>query len=89
MTLKISTKPQKTLRPNGGGGAIDRLVLVERLGGTVIVIPKMNQARSSGIPIRNAIGRCLADGEFRHGLGNLQKTVKDLLFAAEWSQFLV
>ena len=50
-------EPQQPLRSDGGRGAVDRLVLVERIGRARSPVAERREPRCAGIPIRNAVCR--------------------------------
>src|SRR5450432_341582 len=71
VVIEAAAKPEQTLRGDGGGRAVYRLMRVERIGRRGPPVAQVRQTGSAGIPIRNAIGRRVFYVEIASGAGSL------------------
>ena len=62
--LQVPAKSQQALRGDAGRGTVDRLVVVERIGGTVLPPRQVREPGCAGVPVGDAVtGRALLDVE--------------------------
>ena len=81
--LEDTGEAEKALGGDGGGGAVDGFVFIERIGGAVEVIAEMDEARGASIPIRNAVGGSFAKVEVGGDAGDFEVAIEDLLFPSK------
>ena len=81
--LEEMAQAQQSLGGDGGGGAVDRLVGVEGVGGAVEVVAEAVELRGAGVPVGDAVDGGLVDVEVAGGAGGLEHEALDLLAAAE------
>ena len=54
--VRGAAEPKQSLRGDRRGGAVDRLVVVERIGRAVAPLAERGEAGRAGIPVRDAVG---------------------------------
>ena len=86
---QIVAEPQQALAGDRGGGAVDRLVVVERIGGAVEVVAELREAGGAGVPVGNAVGRRVRDVEVAGRPGGFQERRLDRVAAADRVELVV
>src|SRR6266704_572242 len=64
---EVIAEADEPLRGNSGGGAVNRLPLVERIGGPAKVIAEPMEIRRPGVPHRHAVSARVLKVEIRGG----------------------
>jgi len=85
--LEDAGESEKALGGDGGGGAIDGFMFIERIGGAVEVIAEMDEARGASIPVRNAVGGSFPKVEVGGDAGDFEIAIEDLLFPSKFFEF--
>ena len=85
--LEDASEAKKALGGDGGGGAVDGFVFIERIGGAVEVIAEMDEARGASIPVGNAVGGSFAKVEVGGDASDFEVAIEDLLFPPKVFEF--
>jgi hypothetical protein len=85
--LEDAGEAEKALGGDGGGGAVDRFVFIERIGGAVEVIAEMDEARGASIPVGNTVGGSFAKVKVGRDAGDFEVAIEDLLFPSKVFEF--
>lgn len=85
--IEDAGEAEKALGGDGGSGAVDGFMLIERIGGAVEVIAEMDEARGARIPVGNTVGGSFAKVEVGRDASDFEVAIENLLFSSKVFEF--